>query len=338
MTRDERPVVTILLTPEMRAQLIPVDAEARLAAAVTVRAPGPGELSAEALPRLLDGAAAALTGWGTPSIDADLLARQPGLRLVAHAAGSIRRLVPLEAVQDGRLRVTHSAIHIGEAVAEFVLAQALSFLRRPAETAEGMRRQEPWLTLRERLMGRHLGAQTVGILGAGYVGRMVIALFRAFGARVLLFDPFVPAAAARTLGAESVSLDEALGRSDIVSLHVPLLPQTRHMIGAAELVRIRDGALFINTARGGLIDETALIAELRKGRFTAMLDVFETEPLPDDSPLRSLPNAILAPHAAGHSFETHLRQGATQVDEVLRFLAGQPLRTEVAPAAIETMA
>jgi phosphoglycerate dehydrogenase-like enzyme len=338
MTRGERPVVAILLTPEMRAQLIPPDAEARLAAAASVRAPAPGDLSADALPRLLDGAEVVITGWGTPPIAADLLARQPGLRLIAHAAGSIRRLVPLDAVQDGRLRVTHSAIHIGEAVAEFVLAQVLSFLRRPVETAEGMRRNEPWLALRERLMGRHLGAQTVSILGAGYIGRMVIALFRAFDARVLLFDPFVSADAARALGAESVGLDEALGLSDIVSLHIPLLPETRHMIGAAELARIRDGALFINTARGGLIDATALIAELRKGRFTAMLDVYETEPLPDDSPLRSLPNAILAPHAAGHSRETHLRQGATQVDEVLRFLAGEPLRTEVAPAAVKMMA
>ena len=91
-------------------------------------------------------------------------------------------------------------------------------------------------------------------------------------------------------------------------------------------------------ARGGLIDETALVRSYGRAGSLRCLDVFENEPLPDDSPLRSLPNAILAPHATGHSRETHLRQGATQVDEVLRFLAGEPLRTEVPPAAVETMA
>lgn len=338
MTRDQRPLVAILLTPEMRAQLIPAEAEARLAAVATVRAPGAGELSPEALPNLLDGAKAAITGWGTPPIPLEVVESQPGLRLIAHAAGSIRRLVPLEAVEEGRLLVTHSAIHIGEAVAEFVLAQTLSFLRHPVEIAAGMRSGKPWLELRKELLGRHLGAQTVGILGAGYVGRMVIALFRAFDARVLLFDPFVSPDEVRALGAEPASMDEALSQSDIVSLHIPLLEETRHIIGASELARIRNDALFINTARGGLIDEAALISELRKGRFTAMLDVYETEPLPDDSPLRSIPNAILAPHAAGHSTETYLRQGATQVDEVVRFLAGEPLRTKVAPSAVKTTA
>jgi len=338
MARDRDPIVAVLLTPEMREQLIPADAAVRLAAVATVRAPGPDELSVEALPRLLDGAVAAITGWGTPPIGAELLDRLPSLRLVAHAAGSVRALLPLNAVEQGRLQVTHSAIHIGEAVAEFVLAQALSFLRHPAELAEAMRRGEPWFDIRHDLLGRHLGAQTVGILGAGYIGRMVIRLFRTFDARVLLFDPFLTDEAAHALGAERRTLAEVLGASDVVSLHVPLLPETRHMIGAAELSLIRDGALLINTARGGLIDEPALVAELRKGRFTAMLDVYETEPLPDDSPLRSLPNAILAPHAAGHSRETYHRQGATQVDEVLRFIAGEPLRTAIAPAAVKMMA
>lgn len=134
------------------------------------------------------------------------------------------------------------------------------------------------------------------------------------------------------------NLDEILRDSDIISLHVPSLPDTRHMIGQAQLAMVKDGALFINTARGALVDESALVDELRKGRFTAVLDVYETEPLPDDSPLRALPNAILAPHAAGHTHETYLRQGATAVEEAAQFLTGKPLQHEITVSMLATMA
>jgi len=333
-----KPTVAILLTPDMRAKLIPASAEKRLAEVANIRAPQDGELTAENLPGLLDGAVAAITGWGTPPLDEALLARAPSLKLVAHAAGSIRHLVPFTAIEDGRLRVTHAAIHIGEAVSEFVIAQVLSFLRHPAGLAEGMRNNEPWFDLRTRLLGRLLGEQTVGLLGAGYIGRMMMRLFRAFDARVLVYDPYLTGSQARDLGVELCELDDLLRRSDIVSLHVPSLPETRHMIGADQLAMIKDGALFINTARGAIVDEEALIAELRKSRFTAVLDVYEKEPLAQDSPLRTLPNAILAPHAAGHSFETYLRQGASAVDEVCRMLAGEPYRHEVTKEALATMA
>ena len=162
--------------------------------------------------------------------------------------------------------------------------------------------------------------------------------FGAFDARVLVHDPFLSAADAETLGVELTSLDRLLGESDIVSLHVPSLPETRHMIGAAELARIKDGALFVNTARGAIVDEAALVEELRKDRFVAVLDVFEEEPLAEDSPLRTLKNAVLAPHIAGHTHETYLRQGATAVDEALLFLAGEPLRHEVTARMLATMA
>ena len=335
---SEKPKVVILLTPDMRSKLIPASAEKRLAQVADVRAPQEGELTSENLPGLLDDAVAAITGWGTPPLDEALLARATSLKLVAHAAGSVRHLVPFAAIEEGRLHVTHAAIHIGEAVSEFVMAQVLSFLRHPAELADGMRNNESWFDLRARLLGRLLGEQTVGLLGAGYIGRMMTRLFRAFDARVLVYDPYLTEAQAREMGAELSGLDDLLRRSDIISLHVPSLLQTRHMIGAAQLAMIKDGALLINTARGAIVDEQALIAELRKGRFTAVLDVYEKEPLAHDSPLRKLPNAILAPHAAGHSHETYLRQGATAVDAVCRMLAGEPYRHEVTKAVLAIMA
>ncbi|MGK9168913.1 hydroxyacid dehydrogenase [Inquilinus limosus] len=334
----QQPVVALLLTPEMRAQMIPPEAEERLAAAATVRAPGPGELTADNLPRLLDGAVAALTGWGTPPIGDEVLAARPGLALVAHSAGSVRRLVPAAAIESGRIQVSHAAVNIAESVAEFVIAQCLSILREPHRHDSGMKAGEDWFELRRRCLGRLLGAQTVGIVGAGYVGRLVIRLFRAFGARILVSDPYLSAEKAAELGVERAGLDDLLGASDIVSLHAPALPETRHMIGAAQLARLRDGCLFINTARSALIDEAALLAALRTGRFTAALDVFDQEPLPADSPFRGLPNVVLSPHAAGHSADSHRRQGATTVDEICRFLAGEPLRHRVTPAMLATMA
>jgi phosphoglycerate dehydrogenase-like enzyme len=335
---SDRPTVAILLTPKMRAQLIPPEAEARLAAAARVVAPAEGELAPEALGHLLDGASVAITGWGTPKLDEPLLDQRPDLRLVAHAAGSVRQLLPLAAIESGRVQVTHSAIHIGEAVAEFVMAQILTWLRQPLALAEAMRAGEPWLPLRTRLLGRLLGEQTVGLVGAGYVGRLLIRQLGAFDARVTVHDPYMSAGEADRLGVTLLSLDALLAGSDVVSLHVPSLPATRHMIGAPELARIKDGALLINTARGAIVDEAALVAELRKRRFTAALDVYESEPLADDSPLRTLDNAILSPHAAGHTHETYLRQGASAVDEALRFLTNQPLRHKVTSGMIATMA
>jgi phosphoglycerate dehydrogenase-like enzyme len=322
----------------MRAQLIPPAAEARLAEAARVVAPGEGGLSAEALGSLVGGARAAITGWGTPHLDEALLAAHPDLRLVAHAAGSVRQLLPLDAIESGRIEVTHAAIHIGEAVAEFVMAQIFTWLRQPLALADGMRANEPWFQLRIRLLGRLLGEQAVGLVGAGYVGRLLIRQLHAFGARVAVHDPYLDDAEAARLGVTPVTLDALLSRSDVISLHVPSLPETRHMIGAAELARIKDGALLINTARGAIIDEAALIAELGRNRITAALDVYEREPLAEDSPLRTSANAIISPHAAGHTHETYLRQGASAVDEVLRFLSRQPLTHRITSQMLATMA
>ncbi len=176
------------------AQMIPLAAEEALAAAATVRAPGPGELTAENLPRLLDGAVAALTGWGTPPIGDEVLAARPELGLVAHSAGSVRRLVPPARRSSSRLQVSHAAVNIAESVAEFVIAQTLSILREPHRHDAGMKAGEgAGSTCASGHLGRLLGAQTVGIVGAGYVGRLVIGLFRAFGCRLLVSDPYLTA-------------------------------------------------------------------------------------------------------------------------------------------------
>ena len=334
---SDKSTVAILIPEATREKILSPEALEDLASFAQVRLPHGSSLTPGDLAPMLDGAVACITGWGTPPLSADLLAEKPNVRLVAHTAGSIRNLVPV-GLMEGGLRVSHAAAIIADAVAEFVISEALLGLRPLHETDLGMRAGEEWKALRERNMGRLLSACTVGIVGAGYVGRKVIHLFQAFGSRMLVYDPLLSPKAAAELGASLRSLEDLLTESDVVSLHAPVLAQTRGMIGAEQFARLRDGALFINTARAALVDEDALLSELQSGRISAALDVFATEPLPTDSPFRALPNVILSPHAAGHTTDTYLRQGKAMVEDVRRYLCGEPLVFEVSAQMLPTMA
>jgi phosphoglycerate dehydrogenase-like enzyme len=172
------------------------------------------------------------------------------------------------------------------------------------------------------------------VVGASRIGRRVIELLAPFDLDLLVSDPYLDAAAARRLGARLVGLDELFARSDVVSLHAPAVPATRGMIGAALLAAMRTGATLINTARGSLVDQDALVEQLRTGRIKAVLDVTEPEVTPADSPLWELPNVILTPHAAGALGNELHRLGAVAVDEVARLVAGEPLRHPVDPATL----
>jgi phosphoglycerate dehydrogenase-like enzyme len=324
----DRSTVVILIPASRRADILSPRAEAQLASVAHVVEPKAADLVASALPRLLDGAVACLTGWGTPPLDDYLLRSHPNLQLVAHTAGSIRRLVPVEAMVRG-VRVSHAAAVIADAVAEFVLAQALLCVRQLHAMDAAMRCGDEWFAIRQRFPGRLLGNMTVGIVGTGRVGRAVIRQFRALGCTVLASDPYLTQDGAEQMGVERVDLDSLLSRAEVVSLHAPVLDSTRGLIGAGQLARLRDGAIFINSARAALVDEPALLGEIERGRIVAALDVFEHEPLPPDSQIRSLPGVVLSPHAAGHTIDTHLRQGQAMVDEVEHFLRGEPLQFEI---------
>lgn len=335
---NERPTVALLLTAATRQRVLAPEAEQQLASFARVVTPPGATLTPDDLPDLLAGATACLTGWGTPPLSDELLAAHPDLRLIAHTAGSIRRLVSRTALERG-VRVSHTAAVIAEAVAEFVIAQIFLYLRYPHELDQAMKGGTPWRTVNAHgITGRLLGTQTVGVIGTGRVGRAVIHLLRAFGCRILAYDPLLTEADAAALGVEQRSLDDLCAEADIVTLHAPVLPETQGMIGAAQLARLRDGAIFINDARAALVDNAALERELTSGRISAALDVFAPEPLPEDSPLRRLPNVILAPHVAGSTRESNLRQGQAMVEELARFFAGQPLRYAITPEQYDVLA
>lgn len=328
-----KPTVAVLIPSPMRQRILSPVAEADLASFANVVS---GH-AVEQLPQVLANALAAITGWGTPSLKDDLLLQLPNLQVVAHTAGSVRNLVPIAAIERG-LKVTHAAAFIADSVAELVIGQALRWLRHLDSIDIAMKAGEGWQEIRAEFPGRLLGGRTVGIVGAGYVGRKVIRLFTLFGSTVLVNDPYLTPEKAAELGVEAVTLDELFALSEIVSLHAPALPETDGIVNADRLAMFRDGGLLINFARGNQVVEEALLAELASGRIFAALDVFRTEPLPLDSPFRSAPNVYLSPHIAGQTNDAYLRQGQAMVDEVRRLLLGEPLQYQVTAAMFATMA
>jgi phosphoglycerate dehydrogenase-like enzyme len=210
-------------------------------------------------------------------------------------------------------------------VAEFTLA-AILFAGKDVFGARERLRAEaeagaPWPT-RRRPVG-NLGKR-IGLIGASHVGRALIDLLRPFRLEVLLTDPYLDDGAAAELGVQRVELHGLLSTSDVVSIHAPALPETRHLIGAPELARMADGATLINTSRGSLLDHDALAAELRAGRLHAVLDVTDPEPLPPDHELLRLPNAFVTPHLAGSQGTELTRMAELVLEEIRRFGAGQP--------------
>jgi phosphoglycerate dehydrogenase-like enzyme len=322
----DKPTIAVLLQPEWRPLILSPSAEQELAELGTLLDTVGQRITLDDLPGLLADASLCLTGWDIPPLTEQMIARAPNLRLIAHTAGTVRRLLP-RSIYGSRVRVTQATAAMAMAVAEHIIAQALLAVQSLHRYDRDMRSGgwPPRWELRRRL----LGARTVGIWGLGRVGGATAHLFRAFGCRVIGTDPTLDAETARRMSVELMPLDELFRQSEIVCILAPVLDSTRGVIDAAMLARLRDGAVFINSGRGVLVDDTALLAELRSGRISAALDVYPVEPLPAESPFRALPNVILSPHVGGHTADSHFRQGQAMVDEIRRFLRGEPLQFEV---------
>jgi phosphoglycerate dehydrogenase-like enzyme len=289
-------------------------------AGLTVRlAAKRGARSAAEMRALLDGAVAAIVS--TDPFDAAVLAACPSLRVIARVGVGVDSIDIAAATAQG-VAVTITPGASEATVADHTVALMLGAVRRICEHDAAVRqggwnrtgRHTPWL----------LNASTVGLVGFGKIGRTVAERLSGFNVRVLVADPVAP----RERAVEAVSLDVLLAASDVVSLHLPLLPSTRRLIGARELGLMRPNAVLVNTARGEVIDEDALVDALERGRLrAAALDVYEQEP-PRASRLLSLPNVVLSPHNAGlsiPSIEEMTRRATSSVVEVLRGRAPEHL-------------
>lgn len=269
--------------------------------------------------------------WGMPVVDDALLAAAPRLRGVFYAAGTVKGFVT-PALWEHGITVSSAAPMNAVPVAEYTLAVILLSNKRFWTVMRHPRREVQEVSM----PGNY--RRTVGIIGASMVGREVLRLLRQTDLDVLLYDPFVDATEAEALGAKKVELPELMAASDVVSLHAPNLPSLRHMINGELLALMRDGATFINTARGALVDEAALLAELQSGRLYAVLDVTDPEPPVAGSPLYTLPNVIYTPHIAGSMHQECHRMADFAIDELERFLSGQPLRNAVQAEALGRLA
>jgi phosphoglycerate dehydrogenase-like enzyme len=278
-----------------------------------------------------------ITSWGCPPLDADVLAHAPRLRAVLHAAGSVRGHVS-QAVFDRGIRVTTAAGANAEPVARYTLAAILWSVKKVPFLAADARVHRDDRSYRRRHADPGGFPPVIVLVGFSRVGRRVARLLQLTGAAtVLVVDPYADPAAVAATGAELVTLADALPRADVLSLHAPDLPSTRHMIGAAELAALPPGATFINTARGALVDHAALEQACAAG-LHAILDVTEPEPLPRTSVLYDLPNVMLTPHVAGSiGAETRLMT-ASALSELERYAAGLPPLAAVTAQSLKLQA
>ncbi|MBS7706825.1 hydroxyacid dehydrogenase [Chelatococcus asaccharovorans] len=284
--------------------------------------------------RLLAQADILVTGWRAPLLDTAALAQAPRLRLVGHLAATVKQFLPEEVWERG-IQVTAAVNAVALPVVEFTLA-AITFAGKRAFAQSQRYRQHREIAYSGRtthdcgLLGK-----TVGIVGASRVGLRVLERLQAYDVEVLVYDPFLAREHAIALGAEKVdSLDDMIGRCDILSVHAPITDETINMLDARRLALLKDGATLINTARGILIDHAALVRELVSGRICASLDVTHPEPLPPDSPLFDLPNVFLTPHIAGPQGSERKRMLTAIVNDIERYVAGKPLLGQIARASL----
>ena len=241
----------------------------------------------------------------------------PDLRLVANYGVGYDR-VDISACRDRGVAVTNTPGVLDAAVADLTLALILA-CRRHLVTSDRFVREQRWQRgwARPELLGRDLAGSTLGLVGMGRIGAEVARRAEAFGMHVF-----------HHRRSDGLPLDELLRTSDVVSLHVPLTPETDGLISRQRLSLLRDGATLINTARGAIVDESALVEELVSGRISAGLDVFADEPRVPEH-LLDLPNVVLTPHIASATVETRAAMTRVLVDNVLAFQRGEALPNEV---------
>ncbi|MDQ1908960.1 hydroxyacid dehydrogenase [Paenibacillus sp. GD4] len=272
----------------------------------------------EELAGLIVDAEVVITSWGSPGITDEILEKAVKLRAVGHAAGTVKHLVPKQIFERG-VRVFSAAPRIASSVGEYCLGALLASLRHMSSLDRSIREGE-WRP--QGWKGRELAGSTVGIVSASSTARAFLKLLAPFQVNVLLYDPFLTEEAAARLQVKRATLEEVM-QCPIISLHAPKLPATERMLTRELLSLIPDGAVVINSSRSSVMDAEAFLEQLQTGRFLAALDVFETEPLPADSPIRSLPNVLLTPHIAGASVQGHLALMEAVVGDIIRSMEGK---------------
>lgn len=277
------------------------------------------------------------SGWGGPRLDEDFLEAAPNLKALFYAAGSIKGTVTKESWARNII-VTSAVVANSIPVAEFTLSQILFSLKGGWQFVRDIKvnKRFPEKPFDHIAGGFH---STVGLISLSSIGRMVNDHLKNFDLKILAYDPFVSQEEAAELNIELCSLDEIFQRSDIVSLHTPLLEETIGMITGKHFEMMKPHSTFINTARGAIVSENEMINVLeRRSDITAILDVTDPEPPLLESPLYTLQNVVLTPHMAGSEGRECGRMGEYMLEELKRYLNGQELKWRATKEELEKRA
>ncbi len=305
--RATPPFCVVVADPISETGLRPLSEDPRFEVVSTAN--GSGEVLANAL-----GRAVALIVRSRTRVTPELLDSAENLRVIGRAGVGVDN-IDLDAATERGIAVINAPEGNTVSAAELTLALMLSAARRVAAADRSVRALE-WT--RSRFGGMELRGKVLGLVGAGRIGGEVARRARAFGMSVLVYDPYLAANRVRELGGDAADLPTVLETADVISLHVPLTDSTVGMIGRAELETMKPTAILINVARGGVVDEEALVEALRAGTISgAALDVYAAEPLEADSPLREAPNLVLTPHLGASTAEAQ-ELVATEIAEGIR--------------------
>jgi len=263
---------------------------------------------------------------------ARVIERLPRCRIIARYGIGVDN-VDLAAASRAGIVVTNVPDYCVDEVSDHALALLLSLARQVVEADRAVRSGR-WDPVAHAGI-RRLRGRTMGLIGFGKIARALASKVKPLGMRLLACDPYLDAGLLASHGAEAADLDRLLAEADVLSIHVPLSPETTRLIGERELARMKPTALLINTSRGGIVDEKALAAALEAGRLAgAALDVLSPEPPAPDHPLRRAPNVIFTPHLAFYSRESVAELQTKAAEEVARALRGEPPRSPVNPEVL----
>lgn len=269
-----------------------------------------------------------VTTWGAPKLDAEILDAAPNLKMLTHLCGTVVPVVS-DAVWDRNIRVLSGNRFFAESVAEGTLAYILTVLRKIPFYSTRAKEGKVWKNPTDYNQG--LAGKKIGIISYGAIARNLVRILSNFRVEMYVYDIVpLPDEDVKKYNLHQTSMENIFSTCDIISVHTPLFEATRHLIDASLLSLIKEGALFVNTSRGAVVDQKALEAELEDGRFHAMLDVYEYEPPKPDCPLYTLPNVTMMPHMGGPTID--LRQIITRelLHETASYLKnGGELQSEI---------
>lgn len=291
------------------------------------------QFTPEQLTHLLKGCQVCITGWSCPRLTAEVLAQAENLQILAHTGGTVAPYIS-DALYEKGVHVLSANDVYAESVAEGTIAYMLCALRE-LPYYNDLVHNGGWrgsIITNEGLLDK-----TVGLVGYGAITKHLLRMLQPFHCRIKLFSNHLSKEACAALGAEKASLPEIFSTCQIISLHNALTPQTYHSINRELLEQIPNNSILVNTARGAVIDEAALVQALSAKRFRAVLDVFEEEPLASDHPLRRMDNVLLIPHMAGPTGDRFKISTEVLLDDISAFYAGKPMHHEITRSGAERM-